>query len=970
LRYIKAILLILFFIFFFVPLSLAKGQPIEFTAAEKQFIKEHPVIRLGVDPQFVPYEFIDSDGQYKGIAADYMKLLSERTGIKLEVAPNLTWAQAYEKGVERQIDALPCVAKTKERQRYFLFSEPYYSFQRVIIVKDNNNSVNGLKDLFGKRVALKDQSSHYSYLKQFPAIKLRPYANEEEALKAVVDGRETIFVGNYANSSYIIKTNGYTNLKSIPINTEDKQYLYFASRSDWPILQSIINKGLASITREEKITIDNRWIGVQESADYTAIIRIVALVSAILAGIFLVSLFWILRLRKEVAERRRIEVALQSAKEEAEFANFIKSAFLARMSHEIRTPLNAITGMSYLMKNTGINATQELYLGNIMQAAQNMLRIINDILDFSKIEAGQIEIEKMSFNLDKLLQQVITLVSFKMDENGNRFQFSKGSHIPVYFWGDPTRLEQILLNVMNNAVKFTKAGSVTLDVRLNNLNMELYFLDFVIADTGIGMGPAELERLFKPFTQGDSSITRRFGGTGLGLSIVKSLVEAMGGDITVASSPGQGPTFTIHLPLEVDSNKERELKRRSTSFMLSTIRVLVLVRDTTTANFLSDYLRSFNMTPDFCDSGELTTEMLRNPGTENRHYHLLMVDNDSLPEGGLKFIKRIRQDDQIDLKPRIVLMIPIMREDVLAQIDDQDIDLVITKPIIPSILLDGILEIFGERVREAREMRGSQPDDDIRVDYPYHILVVEDNRTNQFIARSILEQAGFKVSLSDNGQNGVEFFEKNQSGLDLIVMDLHMPVMNGYEAAEIIKGIDPNMPIIAMTADAIKGVEEQCRRVGINRYISKPFEPEQFIAAIRDILKPLADKCRAEAAEKPPTAPEELLDENLGSRMAGNNRELYYLMLNEFHQESQGFLAELADLIDQKNYVEAAQLVHKIKGSVGNIGANIIWTLTTDLQKALQEDDELRITKLRAELIPLFTRLLEEIEQKIAPDKS
>lgn len=494
---IKTVLTSLLLLLFFNNVVFA-GQ-VEYTQAEAEFIQEHPVIHLGVDPQFVPYEFFDTDGQYKGIAADYIKLISERTGLKLEIEHNLTWTQAYEKAVERKLDALPCVSKTPEREQYFLYSKPYYSFQRVVVVKENNHSVAKLEDLFNKKVAVKKDSSHHSYLKSFNSIQFSLYPSEEAALKAVADGQETYFVGNLATSSYLIKTNGLTNLKYVQITTSEKQYLHFAVRNDWPELQSIVNKALDSITEAEKMEINNRWIGIENKADYSEIIKAIALIGALIAGIFFISLYWIIRLRREVRERINAEEALKAAKEEAEAANQIKSSFLARMSHEIRTPLNAITGMSYLLKKTGINVTQGLYLDKITQASRSMLGIINDILDFSKIEAGKIELERLPLNLDRVLQHVIDIVSFNIEEQGIDFILKKDPLVPDNYCGDPTRLEQILLNLVNNAVKFTVAGEVSVLIWSQSTGENFCSLQFIIRDTGIGMTPEQLDRLFKPF---------------------------------------------------------------------------------------------------------------------------------------------------------------------------------------------------------------------------------------------------------------------------------------------------------------------------------------------------------------------------------------------------------------------------------------------------------------------------------------
>ncbi len=971
-KFMRLIFTSLFLLMVFSNVCFAKTNEIEFTQAEKEFIQQHPFIQLGVDPQFIPYEFFDSDGQYKGIAADYIKLINERTGLNIEVKQDITWTEAYEKAVEKKLDGLTCVTKTKEREQYFLYSEPYYSFQRVIIVKDSNNSVAKLEDLFNKRVAVKKDGSHNSYLKTFGSIELSLYLTEEAAIEAVALGKESYYVGNLATSSYFIKTNGITNLKYIPINSEDKQYLHFAVRNDWPELVTIINKGLASITEEEKIAINNKWIGIENKVDYGAIIKIIASVSVIIVAIFLISLFWIIKLKQEVSEKIKAQEELKVAKEEAEVANRVKSTFLARMSHEIRTPLNAITGMAYLIKKTKITATQKIYLDKITYSSRNMLGIINDILDFSKIEAGKIEIEKISFNFDKVLQQVINIVSFRIEEQGIDFVVNKDPNLPVNFIGDPMRLEQILINIINNAIKFTTVGEVSVGVRLVAREKDTYLIEFSVKDTGLGMSKEQLNNLFKPFDQGDSSINRRFGGTGLGLSIVKSLVDLLEGEIRVYSALGEGSTFNIQLALEVDRNQENEDKQKIASVYFRAIRVLVLEKSKTYTTLLRDYLNSFSMAAEFATSEDQVKQLLRNTiNKDNKPYDLLIVDNDTPQGGGIDFVQTIKEDPLIVNKPKFILMIPLIREDLFEKIEEMEIDFGITKPIIPSILYNGIIEIFKDKVLAMHDSASNaEPTLNLRVDYPYHLLIVEDNKTNQFIAKSILEQAGFIISLADNGKIGVEYFEKHQQEIDLILMDLHMPILNGYEATCLIRGFNASIPIVAMTADAITGVEEQCKSVGIEYYISKPFEPEQFVTTIWKILKPLKKEHQIsnteEITKEINNNDEDILAENEGIRRLGNSQDLYLMVLEEYYRENQDVLEILTSSICEKHYLNAIQIVHKIKSSSGNIGAKRLFSVASELQKVLDCEDEAEIIRLQEQFRAAFRQLFDEIAKKIS----
>ncbi|MHB8129431.1 MAG: ATP-binding protein, partial [Mobilitalea sp.] len=635
----------------------ANSIPIEFTEEEQTFINEHPTIRLGVDPEFIPYEFIDNDGQYKGIAADYIQLLSQEIGIQMIVEPDLIWSEAYELAVEKELDVLPCISKTTERQQYFLFSDPYFTFQRVIIVRDDNESIKSLEDLRFTTVSVQQNSSHHSYLKNIPEINLSLYSSVEKALVAVSKGYENTFVGNLATSAYLIKSYGLTGLKYVSLDSADQQYLHFAVRNDWPLLVDIINKGLSNITEEEKMVIQDKWIGLESPIDYGRIIRTVAVAAGIIITILIVSIYWILRLKKEISKRKLIEEELMCAKTEAEIANRIKSTFLARMSHEIRTPLNAITGMAYLIKKSDVTLSQRMYVDKITQAAHNMLSIINDILDFSKIESGKVEIESISFSLDKVIQQVISIISFKIEEQGVGFALNKGPQIPVYFIGDPKRIEQILLNLLSNAIKFTNDGEVSLNIRLVAQEGERYHLEFAVKDTGIGMSEDQVAQLFVPFTQADSSINRRFGGTGLGLSIVKSLVEMMNGEIYIYSSEGKGSTFVIQLPLQIDATKDFEEKEKAASLYLQNIRALVLVKNDSLINLIESYLDNFGIHADFTKSPSNAQQLLTaDQLTEKSPYDLLLMDYDVLVEKSFEYTKTILDDPEILIKPKFIML--------------------------------------------------------------------------------------------------------------------------------------------------------------------------------------------------------------------------------------------------------------------------------------------------------------------------
>jgi signal transduction histidine kinase/DNA-binding response OmpR family regulator len=964
------VLIVSFFVLLllFPSSSLAvENSKIRLTPAEQTFIAEHPVIQFGIDPQLVPFEFIDTDGQYKGIAADYVKLINEKTGINMVIKTGGTWSQAYEAAVEKKLDVLPCVVKTSEREQYFLFSDPYYTFQQVIVVKNQNSTIKGVEDLNNIKVAVKKDSSYHSYLKQFPKIQLSLYNTSEEALAAVANGTEIACIANLANASYIIKSQGLTELKYIKIASMEKQNLSFAVRNDWPLLVSIINKGLTSITEEEKLAINNKWINVENKIDYGPIIKVAVAIGVVIFIILFVSAFWVLRLKKEVALRIKIEEDLRRMKQEAENANHIKSAFLARMSHEIRTPLNAIIGMSYLVEKTEITITQKSYMEKIVQAAHDMLSIINDILDFSKIEAGKVELEKISFDLDKVIQQVINIVSFKVEEQNIGFNFSKDPEIPANFIGDPKRIEQILLNIINNAVKFTTQGEVYLRIRMIAHEKDIFHLEFAVKDTGIGMSEQQVKQLFKPFEQGDTTINRRFGGTGLGLSIVKNLVEIMGGEISVYSSVGEGSTFIIKLPLEADQNKEFEDKKKVSAIYFKDIKALILAKNDSLLYVMDKYVASYGMHLELSTSDYHVMKLLEAAEENNlKPYDLIIVDYDTPTVGGLEFTKAVRESEQITHKPKIMMLIPLMREDIFEKMDDYGIDMCVTKPVIPSILYNSLLEMFKvEELLSNVNVSLNQNKGTAKLETKYQVLVVEDNKTNQFIAKSILEEVGIEVSLAENGEEGINYFKLHSKEIDLILMDLHMPILNGYEATQSIRQIDSKVPIVAMTADAIAGVEDKCRRVGITSYISKPYEPEKFVETVIQLLEAGQVEKQRELSEKEKEKEKEaempIIDEADGLKRLGNNPKLYIMVLETYVKENELTYETLNKEIASENYKEAAQIVHKVKSSSGNIGAKKFYIIASALQKALEQGNLSEIEPLHLEFNQLLTELLMEI---------
>ncbi|MDR2445683.1 MAG: transporter substrate-binding domain-containing protein [Treponema sp.] len=832
------------FVIAIVCLALFPGQSwransikLPFTPGEEAFIKNHPVIKVGASPYFMPFEGFDENRQYQGMISDYLKAIERQTGLRFEIQKELTWYETYNKALDGEIDMLPAMEKSGESEWFFLFSKPYFNFRRGLIIRNNDASIKKLKDLKGKNIAVQFESVEYDYLNALSLTELHLYASIEEALIAVSTGNEIATIGNLSTAGYYINRNGITNLKFILLGDNSRGSLHFAARKEYRELMTIIDKVISNISMEEKHAINNAWIQVADTVDYTALFEIISIVSLIIILIFTISIYWILRLRREIEIRASAQKRMELAKQDAETANRIKSNFLARMSHEIRTPMNAVIGMTYLIGKTEITATQAMYLRNIDQAASTILGIINDILDFSKIEAGKVELEYTSFNLDEMLQNAVNIVSYCAREKRITFKLMRDAALPVFFYGDPKRLEQVLLNILNNAVKFTTEGEVAFYVRMNSGAAGRCHISFVIHDTGIGMSEHQLEHLFEPFSQEDASINRQFGGTGLGLSIVKNLVDLMNGSIKVYSVKGKGSRFNIDILLRQDLEQEERMRQKINEVAAKNARILVWEKASGDESIVSENCAVWGVKNERVSSEEDALAALEEASNNGTPFEVFILDYDAPPDKGFDFIAAMRKNKRIAM-PFIIMPLPMRGEE--ARLHEYERSVGIGKPVIFSLLFEALYTalqgVGGEEAAvgpvPAAAAAGSGETQSGR-----HILIVDDNEINRAIAESLLEAEGFAVFQAENGEAGVRVFEEHQDEISAVLMDLHMPGgINGAEAAERIRRLSETVPIAAMTADALEGVKETCERHGMRYFISKPFDPKRFTDQVRSMI--------------------------------------------------------------------------------------------------------------------------------------
>jgi signal transduction histidine kinase/DNA-binding response OmpR family regulator len=535
---------------------------------------------------------------------------------------------------------------------------------------------------------------------------------------------------------------------------------------------------------------------------------------------------------RQLAERRaqleelvKIRTAeLEIARQQAEQSSRAKTDFLANISHEIRTPMNAVIGLSHLITRTKLDDHQRDYVSKIDSAAKSLLGIIDDILDFSRIEARHLSLEVVSFKLDDIMRTLSDLIALPAGAKGLEVVFDLDDRIPSRLRGDPLRLNQILTNLANNALKFTEKGVITVACKLVGGSDHGMFLRFSITDTGIGLTEAQQKQLFTPFTQAESSLTRRFGGAGLGLAICKQLVGMMGGEIGVDSIPGRGSTFWFTLRLGKDSDPGSQ-EPRDTATLFSGLKVLVADDNLLVRHTISAMLAGMGCRADAVSGGQQVLDALTRPGREP--YDLLIIDW-MMPEmDGVETIRRIHSAE-LPHQPRIIMVSGYGHDELLPHVLSLGLDGMLSKPVNRGQLIETLERCFRLSGKIAPHS-GSQ----IMFAHGTRVLLVEDNEINRMVAEEILTKAGIEITVAVNGREGVDAVLS--APFDAVLMDIQMPVMDGYTATREIRS-KPRfaaLPIIAMTANATEADKFRAMDAGMSDHIAKPFDPENLLLMLQ-----------------------------------------------------------------------------------------------------------------------------------------
>lgn len=788
-----------------------------------------------------------------------------------------------------------------------------------------------------------------------------------DALPSMVAYWDKDLVNRFANRAYVDrfggKTEGVTGRRIHDVLGDELFLKHQAS------IEEVLREGKY---QEFETVLDDERLGPRQSL----VSYVPDIVNDEVAG-FYVLIHDVTKIKETERELKRALVEADEARRLAEEASRAKSHFVANMSHEIRTPLNAVIGISQLLQDTSLDERQQAYLSKISSSSKALLHVINDILDFAKVESGQMTFEKTIFNLESTIETVTDLFVLPASEKGVELLIDIPVDVSGDYISDPFRLAQVLTNFVGNAVKFTAQGEVCLKVERLAINGNFAKLKFSVRDTGIGIQPGEINRLFSAFIQADSTTTRRYGGTGLGLAIARRIVHLMGGEIEVQSEPGKGSTFSFTVDLECAGPCRFDVKHIE---FLADYRVLVVDDNETVRDILADLLKMWNIETFTAKSGDEALDIMQAQAEAGQDIHAMLLDWRMADMDGGLVVGHLREM-QVPINATVIAMITEAdRQDILEVLGSSDLIPILLKPITPSKLLRVLLAAKKNIVEP--DPSGSEYSRQLALGAVKlsgrHMLLVEDNGLNRTVACELLSKLGVTMDIAENGKQAVVLAGKNR--YDAILMDLQMPEMDGFEATRQIRELfsPDDLPIIAMTAAVGKEDRQATLEAGMNAHVPKPIDLNELISVLVDLTdkKPgetLPDNFEfPQAGAKLTDEEEEKLIElaaaginvrEIVGRYAGDSR-LLISTLRIFAQSFSTFEEELDIALAARDLATLQRTVHTLKGAAGNVGAEEIWRLA----EAYETDLKTGIQKPGNSLLPALKRLLAVIHRLLPPE--